>query len=83
VREDGKIRVFLLDDHEVVRRGVHELLSVETDIQIVGEAGTAAEALIRIPATAPTSRSWTSGCPTAAASRSAGRSGPTIRTSSA
>ncbi|MFC5027447.1 response regulator transcription factor [Streptomyces sp. SID13666] len=51
--EDGKIRVFLLDDHEVVRRGVHELLSIETDIQIVGEAGTAAEALTRIPATRP------------------------------
>lgn len=53
MREDGRIHVFLLDDHEVVRRGVHELLSVETDIQIVGEAGTAAEALTRIPATRP------------------------------
>ncbi|MCZ4118016.1 response regulator [Streptomyces sp. H39-S7] len=53
MREDGKIRVFLLDDHEVVRRGVHELLSVEADIQVVGEAGTAAEALTRIPATRP------------------------------
>ncbi len=53
VREDGKIKVFLLDDHEVVRRGVHELLSVEEDIVIVGEAGTAADALVRIPATRP------------------------------
>ncbi len=53
VREEGKIRVFLLDDHEVVRRGVHELLSVEADIEVVGEAGTAAEALARIPATRP------------------------------
>lgn len=53
VREDGKIHVFLLDDHEVVRRGVHELLSVEADILVVGEAGTAAEALVRIPATRP------------------------------
>jgi DNA-binding NarL/FixJ family response regulator len=53
VREDGKIRVFLLDDHEVVRRGVHELLAVEDDIEVVGEAGTAAEALARIPATRP------------------------------
>lgn len=52
VREDGKIKVFLLDDHEVVRRGVHELLSVEEDIEIVGEAGTA-DALVRIPATRP------------------------------
>ncbi|MFJ9644338.1 response regulator [Streptomyces sp. NPDC101206] len=53
MREDGKIKVFLLDDHEVVRRGVHELLSVEEDIEIVGEAGTAADALVRIPATRP------------------------------
>ncbi|MGC0402011.1 two-component system response regulator DevR [Streptomyces sp. SAI-126] len=53
VREDGKVRVFLLDDHEVVRRGVHELLSVEGDIEVVGEAGTAADALTRIPATRP------------------------------
>ena len=53
VREDGKITVFLLDDHEVVRRGVHELLSVEDDIEVVGEAGTAADALVRIPATRP------------------------------
>jgi DNA-binding NarL/FixJ family response regulator len=53
VREDGKIHVFLLDDHEVVRRGVHELLSVEDDIEVVGEAGTAADALVRIPATRP------------------------------
>ncbi|MFD7624447.1 response regulator [Streptomyces sp. NPDC059851] len=53
MREDGKIKVFLLDDHEVVRRGVHELLSVEEDIEIVGEAGTAADALVRIPAARP------------------------------
>ncbi|MFJ9622760.1 response regulator [Streptomyces sp. NPDC101181] len=53
MREEGKIRVFLLDDHEVVRRGVHELLSVEEDIEVVGEAGTAADALARIPATRP------------------------------
>jgi DNA-binding NarL/FixJ family response regulator len=48
-----RIGVFLLDDHEVVRRGVAELLSSEDDIDIVGEAGTAAEALARIPATRP------------------------------
>ncbi|MFE2374394.1 response regulator [Streptomyces sp. NPDC059398] len=51
--EDGKISVFLVDDHEVVRRGVHELLAMEDDIEIVGEAGTAADALARIPATRP------------------------------
>nr|WP_184349847.1 response regulator transcription factor [Streptomyces olivoverticillatus] len=53
VREQGKITVFLLDDHEVVRRGVHELLAQEPDIEVVGEAGTAADALVRIPATRP------------------------------
>ncbi|WP_369365670.1 response regulator [Streptomyces sp. CG4] len=51
--EAGKITVFLLDDHEVVRRGVHEMLSVEPDIEVGGEAGTAADALVRIPATRP------------------------------
>ncbi|PVE12306.1 response regulator transcription factor [Streptomyces scopuliridis] len=51
--KDGKITVFLVDDHEVVRRGVYELLSVEDDIEVVGEAGTAADATARIPATRP------------------------------
>ncbi|AVH61297.1 DNA-binding response regulator [Streptomyces dengpaensis] len=50
---NGKITVFLLDDHEVVRRGVHELLSVEDDIEVIGEAGTVADALARIPAIRP------------------------------
>ncbi len=53
VHEDGKITVFLLDDHEVVRRGLHEMLSAEADIEVVGEAGTAADAQVRIPATRP------------------------------
>ena len=47
------IRVFLLDDHEVVRRGVRELLEAEDDLEVVGEAGTAEEAYGRIPATSP------------------------------
>ncbi len=47
------IRVFLLDDHEVVRRGVRELLEAEDDIEVVGEADTAEIALGRIPATNP------------------------------
>jgi two-component system, NarL family, response regulator DevR len=47
------IRVFLLDDHEIVRRGVRELLEVEDDLEVVGEAGTAEEALSRIPAATP------------------------------
>ena len=47
------IRVFLLDDHEIVRRGVREVLEADDDIEVVGEAGTAAEALARVPATRP------------------------------
>ncbi|MEO9137754.1 MAG: response regulator transcription factor [Jatrophihabitans sp.] len=50
---DQLIRVFLLDDHEVVRRGIAELVDAQPDITVVGEAGTAAEALARIPATEP------------------------------
>jgi two-component system, NarL family, response regulator DevR len=46
-------RVFLLDDHEVVRRGVRDLLEAEADLTVVGEAGTAEEAVGRIPATSP------------------------------
>jgi two-component system, NarL family, response regulator DevR len=48
-----QIGVFLLDDHEIVRRGVHDLLEAEPDITVVGEAGTAAAALARIPALKP------------------------------
>ena len=50
---DGAIRVFLLDDHEIVRLGVRDLLEAQPDIQVVGEAGTAASALARIPALRP------------------------------
>ncbi len=46
-------RVFLVDDHEIVRRGVAELLEREADLEIVGEAGTVAQALARIEATRP------------------------------
>jgi two-component system, NarL family, response regulator DevR len=47
------IRVFLLDDHEIVRRGVRELLENESDIEVVGEAGSVAEALRRVPLADP------------------------------
>ena len=47
------IAVFLLDDHEVVRRGVRDLLETEPDIKVIGEAGTASSALARIPALKP------------------------------
>jgi two-component system, NarL family, response regulator DevR len=49
----GGIKVFLLDDHEIVRRGVRELLEAEADIVVIGEAGTAESALARIPALRP------------------------------
>ena len=47
------IRVFLLDDHEVVRRGVRDLLEADGDLVVVGEAGSAEEALRRIPSVHP------------------------------
>ena len=47
------VRVFLLDDHEIVRRGLGDLLGATDDLVVVGEAGTAAEALRRIPAVRP------------------------------
>jgi len=50
---DRTIRVFLVDDHEIVRRGVGSLLDEEDGIEVVGEAGTAAQALARVPALAP------------------------------
>jgi two-component system response regulator DevR len=50
---EEKIRVFLLDDHEVVRRGLKELLESEDDIEVVGESGLAQEATRRIPALRP------------------------------
>ncbi|MQA93961.1 MAG: response regulator [Streptosporangiales bacterium] len=47
------IRVFLLDDHEVVRRGVAAVLESEEDIEVVGEASTVEQALMRVPASRP------------------------------
>ena len=46
-------RVFLLDDHELVRRGLRDLLEAEGDMEVVGEAGTAADAITRIPLSRP------------------------------
>ncbi|QUQ63385.1 response regulator [Kutzneria sp. CA-103260] len=46
-------RVFLVDDHEIVRRGIADLLDDEPDLLVCGEAASAAEALARIPATRP------------------------------
>ena len=49
----GVVRVFLLDDHEVVRRGVADVLAADPGIEVVGEAKNAAEALSRVPALKP------------------------------
>jgi two-component system, NarL family, response regulator DevR len=47
------IRVFLLDDHEIVRQGLRALLESQSDFEVVGEAATAADALARIPPLRP------------------------------
>jgi DNA-binding NarL/FixJ family response regulator len=47
------IKVFLLDDHELVRVGVKDFLETQSDIRVIGEAGTASSALTRIPALHP------------------------------
>jgi two-component system response regulator DevR len=51
--EDRVIRVYLLDDHEVVRRGLRDLLEADGDILVVGESASAGEAARRIPALRP------------------------------
>jgi len=48
-----RISVFVLDDHEIVRRGLGNLLAAEPDIDVIGEAGTAASALAKMPALRP------------------------------
>ena len=47
------IRVFLVDDHQIVRRGIADFMSDEPDLEVVGEAASVAEALTRIPASNP------------------------------
>ena len=50
---NAPIKVFLLDDHEIVRRGLRDLLESEGDITVVGEASTEDEAVRRVPALDP------------------------------
>src|SRR6202047_3970298 len=47
------VKVFLVDDHEVVRRGLIDLLASDPDLEVIGEAGSVAEAMARIPALRP------------------------------
>src|SRR5262245_2670800 len=51
--EGERITVFLLDDHEIVRRGLRDLLEAEGDIEVIGEASTEAEAVGRVHALDP------------------------------
>jgi two-component system response regulator DevR len=50
---DVTTRVFLVDDHEIVRRGIADLMEPEPDLDVVGEAGSVGEALARVPSVAP------------------------------
>ena len=47
------VTVFLVDDHEVVRRGLADLLASDPDLEIIGDAGSVSEAMVRIPAAKP------------------------------
>ena len=51
--EDGRTRIFLLDDHEIVRHGLRDLFESEDDLVVVGESGSAKEAERIIPALRP------------------------------
>jgi DNA-binding NarL/FixJ family response regulator len=51
--ESAAIRVFLVDDHELIRRGLRDCIEGEADLVVVGEAGTAQEAVREIPSAAP------------------------------
>jgi two-component system response regulator DevR len=53
MEENAHITVFLLDDHEVIRRGVREMLAAEPDIAVIGDSDNAADALERITETSP------------------------------
>jgi DNA-binding NarL/FixJ family response regulator len=52
-RGTGMVTVFLVDDHEVVRRGLTDLLSADPELEVIGEAGSVAQAMAQIPALRP------------------------------
>ena len=52
-REPRKVRLFLLDDHEIVRRGLRDLFEAEDDLEVVGDVGSAQEAIRITPALRP------------------------------
>ena len=61
--EPTKIRVVIVDDHPVVRFGLGAIISLQPDMEVVGEAGTGEEACACARAAPPTSCSWTCACP--------------------
>ena len=62
------VKVFLVDDHEVVRRGLIDLLSADPELDVIGEADSVAQALRGYPPPRPMLRCSMSGCPTGTAS---------------
>ena len=71
---DEPIRILLVDDHELIRSGLGGVIDLEHDLQVVGTAGTVAEAIAAYESSSPTWWSPTSSCPTAPASTSCARS---------
>ena len=71
VAVSSPITVVIVDDHEIVRRGLVDLLTLDDAFEVVGEAATGAEALQVVRATRPRWCCSTSGCPTAAGCRCA------------
>jgi two-component system, NarL family, response regulator NreC len=53
MKKDGSIRVLIVDDHAVLRSGLHLLLDAEKDIEVVGEAGNVKDAVFEARATKP------------------------------
>ena len=68
--------MFVVDDQEVVRRGVRDLVNAAGGLLVVGEWPRLAEALARVPAARPTAPARTCGCPTGVASSCAASCGP-------
>ncbi len=79
--EKERIKVYVLDDHELVRRGLHDLLPAEPDLQIVGESGSAVRATREIVDLAPDVAVLVGACRTGPGSRYAVTSVPPTRPS--
>lgn len=76
-------RIFLVDDHEIVRRGLFDLLGGVEDFVVVGEAASVGKRLLRYRRATPTSLFWTYACLTATASNCAENSARCFPTSAA